>query len=517
MDSDLESRVELHVIFGQGDVRIDLEHVYFHRLAASAGSLAAAIETAEVLDEISPDAVEFADAFGLGAVFLSKRGRSSARGGPVSTVVHHTGFREIWEWGSKRKFEESPLFFRRVVALEDLQSALVEAHAAPSKFLAGFLSEKMGREVGIRRYPAQTGFAAKPEPTTHSDRVRLVSFGRFEARKCQLDLIVSAVELLEQGLDFEIMFIGGSTPDWDTGVDYRTLCFDRIPDQFLGNFRFFDYMSISRLADFASTAKWMVIPSKFENFPNTAIEALQVGVPVIGSEESGVADFAEDFPSVLFTNGSVKNSLTETLRWAINADGGVRRAALESQVARLHEMLAPSQTVEGPIRGYQQRSKAARDELDVSEKLLPSELIFIMPDPPIQSRKAIREGEPRISIVDSESPLPLMCAEGTFLVLSPSALWGKQIRHIQELIARDFRFFQTHKAVSLVHPSGEYVPYRDYAAFAATPNVCVLDSSVILGPNVLAYSQLVEEIAEAFPSPPIFLADTVPVGNWGLD
>lgn len=33
-----------------------------------------------------------------------------------------------------------------------------------------------------------------------------------------------------------------------------------------------------------------VIPSPYENFPNTALEAINYGVTVVGSKSSGVAD-----------------------------------------------------------------------------------------------------------------------------------------------------------------------------------------------------------------------------------
>jgi hypothetical protein len=70
-----------------------------------------------------------------------------------------------------------------------------------------------------------------------------------------------------------------------------------------------------------------VIPSRWENFPNTCIEAMGSGLPVIASREGGMAEMIEDGRTGWLANGPGSEGLREALS-----------RALETPATRVREM-----------------------------------------------------------------------------------------------------------------------------------------------------------------------------------
>ena len=56
-----------------------------------------------------------------------------------------------------------------------------------------------------------------------------------------------------------------------------------------------------------AAAKFLIAPSRLENYPNTVAEAMQYGLFIVGTEKTGVADIINDYqykPAVLFPAGN---------------------------------------------------------------------------------------------------------------------------------------------------------------------------------------------------------------------
>lgn len=236
---------------------------------------------------------------------------------------------------------------------------------APSRFLRDEVERELpqarGRiEVLPLPYPPLNPRPARPTPGD------LVYFGRLEHRKGVLPLAEACARLWRRGVEFRLTLIGGDThfaPRARTiGAELRArheVWVERgalvIHDAPLAPPALFD-----RLA-----SAWAVlIPSLWENFPNTCIEAMALGRPVVVSTAGGQAEMVGDDgrAGLVFswdTPGGCEDAiarvlaLSETEAQAMGALARERIAGLTSFSSVLPQRLAHYQQL---IDGFRPRS-----------------------------------------------------------------------------------------------------------------------------------------------------------------
>lgn len=344
--------IEVHVITTQV-VRVDVDpRISVHYVAHTDNYLERLSAISRLLTELRFDYVETTDAFALASIFVVNSKFFGLSNPPVE-VAHHTGFREIWEWGSGRPIEYAPDSVRRQAALEDVQFSYSQINTTTSRFLELELSTKHNKlKFEYNSFPNrdidQDVSVSRPK---RDGSFRILSIGRWEARKTQLDLINAVLNANEHGINVTCEFVGQSTTDMNSGSDYRLACFKEIPSSKRGLFRFHDFMSPEDLATEYQTADVFCIPSKKENFPTTALEALRRKLPVVASVSSGVADFSYEAPGLLFEPSNA-NSLSNL----IISLSQLTRIELDKlwnrQYTRAREITAWTSSVDGKVERY---------------------------------------------------------------------------------------------------------------------------------------------------------------------
>jgi glycosyltransferase involved in cell wall biosynthesis len=182
-----------------------------------------------------------------------------------------------------------------VGVLERATVELADAVVSPSAYLVEWMRTEgwlLPEETHVIPYITGSGAAgAAPEPARPGERVdRLVFFGRLDEKK-GLEPFADALNALEPELlaRVELEFLGKPTATWSVdrvasllsprtqdalrGVSYRTTL-----DQ---------HEALVRLRRPGTLA---VMPSLFDNSPNTVYECLEHGVPFIASDVGGVAE-----------------------------------------------------------------------------------------------------------------------------------------------------------------------------------------------------------------------------------
>jgi glycosyltransferase involved in cell wall biosynthesis len=77
----------------------------------------------------------------------------------------------------------------------------------------------------------------------------------------------------------------------------------------------------SEVNQFLSTLNFLVVPSRSDNLPTVALEALSVGTPVIGSDAGGIPDIIIDgYNGLLFENGDAEDLAKKMIRLLNNKD-----------------------------------------------------------------------------------------------------------------------------------------------------------------------------------------------------
>jgi len=117
--------------------------------------------------------------------------------------------------------------------------------------------------------------------------------GRLEPRKGILEWIRAAVSVAESNPDVTFDFVGKNVLGHRRRSG-RAVVNGMIPKPLRPRFRFHGPQPRSAIPRFLARASIAVVPSRWENFPNTCIEAMGSGLPVIATSTGGMAEMIED-------------------------------------------------------------------------------------------------------------------------------------------------------------------------------------------------------------------------------
>jgi glycogen(starch) synthase len=219
-------------------------------------------------------------------------------------------------------------YFLTAKRLEDYSIAAADALLCPSQYLARQAEGHYGLAAGsIRVIPLPIGdnpLLERDEDTWEHGTICYV--GRLERRKGVLEWIDAAVAVAHEYPAARFEFIGANTLDTDR-MSGEECVQRRIPEGLKKRFLFRGQQKRSALPQFLARARIAVVPSRWENFPNTCIEAMCSGLPVIASPAGGMAEMVKDGQSGWLAANASSEGLAEALK-----------RALETPAAKISEM-----------------------------------------------------------------------------------------------------------------------------------------------------------------------------------
>ncbi len=174
----------------------------------------------------------------------------------------------------------------------------------PNSFRASWLPAELGRPVTCHSETDDSGGTNAP---AQWKPFRLVYLGHLNERK-GVQYLFPALRILKDrgvtGFHLEVVGFGG-LETWarsyvtDTGLDALVAFHGRV----------------DRPLSIVAGADLMVIPSLYDSFPNTVLEALFVGTPVIGADSAGISTMLHH-QQLLFPRGD-SQALADRLQWLI--------------------------------------------------------------------------------------------------------------------------------------------------------------------------------------------------------
>lgn len=369
--------LEVHVIYIHGS-GVDCDDVKSWKIKNDPSLYKISLEVDKVLEEIKPDFVECTDFIGMMSYTLSKRAIRGLDYKCIFITNHHTGIKEVWEWGTQLKFNETAKsWMKSLYIAERTQSLLSDANFSTSNFLASYLDANHieSYQVSPSYYEMNDNFGETNKNHYDSNLLRIISLGRFELRKKQELLIKATCELLDDGYDIETTLIGNSGGDLYTHQDYMEYCYSLIPTEYKHKFHFYDFMPYKLLQKKYTEYDLFVIPSPYENFPNTALEAINYGVTVVGSKSSGVADMiGEDLSDYCFLPNSVSDIKRVILKY--NQLDAEERATLRlKQRLSLKNLTCFEKSIQERFEKYQ-----AVDELRSEKNIDDKDILIVYQD-----------------------------------------------------------------------------------------------------------------------------------------
>jgi glycosyltransferase involved in cell wall biosynthesis len=230
--------------------------------------------------------------------------------------------------------------------MEDYTIGAADAILCPSRYLAREATAHYALApdaVTVIPYPiGDTPLVDRPPDVWASGPVCYV--GRLEPRKGVAEWVDAAVQVAAEDPRAEFEFVGADLPYYGT-VSMRQHAERRIPAALRSRFHFRGSRSRAEVREHLAHARAAVVPSRWENFPNTCIEAMCSGLPVIASRDGGMVEMIEDGRTGWLAPQSGAAGLASALRRALATPPAQLAAMGRAAAAAIRELCDNDVTV----------------------------------------------------------------------------------------------------------------------------------------------------------------------------
>jgi glycosyltransferase involved in cell wall biosynthesis len=146
-------------------------------------------------------------------------------------------------------------------------------------------------KVTVIRNPVDTDYFAPRAVKKSEDLFRVLFCGRLEERKGISIIEKMLPDILKKIKNIQIIFAGNDTGR--NGIKYEKILVDAAGDK-RQHLVFMGHVNHEDLPDLYAESDLFIIPSLFDNSPNSLFEAMSCGLPCIGSRVGGVDEIITD-------------------------------------------------------------------------------------------------------------------------------------------------------------------------------------------------------------------------------
>lgn len=206
--------------------------------------------------------------------------------------------------GKQRKLSEAVVDW-----MEAYQVSNADAAFAPSQFVANIYSNFEAVTLDIIRTPLKISNLQQDDSVYRSltnQRKYLLYFGTLNRVK-GVDILINAIPgILSQDKDLVILFVGRNDPMSD-GVKALDLIQSTLGSYWQERRVIYSPpLPRAQLYPIIQHAYGVILPSRVDNYPNACLEALTLGVPVIGTRNSSIDEIVTDgITGFLSENGDI--------------------------------------------------------------------------------------------------------------------------------------------------------------------------------------------------------------------
>lgn len=275
--------------------------------------------------------------------------------GPLSRtpiVVHmHSAYFELMKVNQAPRFRFPDYW---VGQMEKFCILAADALLCPSYYLTRSIRAEFEQPLDISTIPLPF-VADYDSPISTGRRGEIVYVGRLEWRKGVPNLVRACARLWDAGHDFNLTLIGGDTHFAPRGTTVGTILQNRYKRWIeAGRLRLPGQVRHTQVRELVRSAWAAIVPSHWENFPNTCIESMAAGQLTIGSREGGQAEMiAEDGENGLLFDWNVAGDLEQTLLRALELPDAERQRIARNGQQRIRALCEPAAVLPRRIEHFE--------------------------------------------------------------------------------------------------------------------------------------------------------------------
>lgn len=440
-----------------------------------------------VASEGPPDVIECQEHNGLGYYLLERRLQHPGflDGVPVVLHLHSPDF--ILERVNERSLYRLPDYWRGWMERQCIHRA--DGIVCPSQYLSSQVAGSLnGQHPPIRIFPLphEPDYGPCIERKAAQGIPTVLYIGRLEKRKGVLETVAGAALLWEAGRRFKMILVGADEP-LETGErtvwsvvkerhkkwieDGRLVRKERMPHQELGRLR--------------ASADVVLVPSLWENFPNTAMEAMLAGCTLLVSDAGGQAEMLGEAgkAGLVFSWGKA-GDFGEKLNFLLEMTAPERRAMGKRARTRVRELCDPLKIASARVAHYEELVSAWKGPASYPFLKAPGE-----PDDLVFGNHRVgdltvviphyNQGAYLLEALDSV--MQSAFAPRRILVVDDGSTEEDSRRVLREIADRGISHLEVvrcpHRGLPAARNTGAHM--------AATPLVAFVDADDVLGPEFL--------------------------------
>ena len=238
--------------------------------------------------------------------------------GGETMVTRLSSYRPLWD---RQAGIKEDWFVRMRWWLEEKAIRRTRFHYAPSRFVADYVKKGYNLEnVEVVETPFFQE-VVEPDRSLYESKLEgkryLLFFGRLTQMKGVHRLAEALPEVLRKHEDLYAVIAGADTNLAPGGGGMRDYIRKTIGSEFTDRLVFFDPLRHEQLYPIIENAEWVVLPSIVDNLPNTCLEAMGLGRPVIATRGSCFEQLIADGKNGFLSEADDAESLRASINLAM--------------------------------------------------------------------------------------------------------------------------------------------------------------------------------------------------------
>jgi len=269
---------------------------------------------------------------------------------PILVHLHNAAF-EVARRNQEPRFR-FPEYW--VGQMEKFCLVAADALLSPSAALAHRMEQVLERPLDIAHIPHPLTVRPENVPTTVK-RGQIVCVGRLQIQKGVLPLVKNCSRLWDAGEDFQLILVGDDAdflPKETTVGSFLKQRYARWIEN--GRLRLTGQLDHTAVLEYMRQAWAVIIPSLWENFPNTCLEAMGVGQVVLASHAGGQVEMIEtEGINGFFFDWENPGDFTKKLQTVLTLSEERRSQIGQQAQARIRSYCDPETILPRRLRHYE--------------------------------------------------------------------------------------------------------------------------------------------------------------------